>query len=340
MFVIVVLIIVPVNALVAALMPRMSDQLFGTQTPGILGGVFSIASARIIPDFDADCTQLGLIALMLAMVFLLKRNVRPAYSGALTGGLMGALCLMNPMSLMVSVPCAGFFLIFRQACLRDAMRLVAPLGLAVALVMLPWLARNYGIWGEATTRTTLGSALYISNNDCAEPSLEEELRSGCHDLYHPIASLPEARLMMRLGEPAYDHLKRAEAVAWMRSHRSRFARLTWNRFIKFWLPFPLPPAYTCYAIWVITILSIPGLIWMVFKREPAAALMLSIFVLYPPIYYMVASDVRYRIPILWLSCLAAGYFFSSLIQLWSQRRAQPAALSGPTQSSATHLPAK
>ncbi|MGA2436227.1 MAG: hypothetical protein ABSG25_13200 [Bryobacteraceae bacterium] len=321
-FVLVVLVIVPVNALVAALMPRVSTELFGARSPGIFAGIFSILSARVIPEWDADCTQLGLIALTLTTALLLRRNVRPDYSGAIAGTMVGILCLMNPMSLAISAPCAGFCLAVGKIPMRGCIRFFASLTLAAALVMLPWLARNYSIWGHAIIRTTLGSALYISNNDCAEPSLAIELHSGCHDSTHPNMSVPEARLLAALGEPGYDHRRTADAMSWIRSHPSRFAWLTRNRFIQFWLSYPIPPAYSCYAIWIITVLSIPGLIWMVLRRERATFLLISVFALYPPIYYIIISDERYRVPILWLSCLAAGYFVSSLIQVWSKHRSR------------------
>jgi hypothetical protein len=326
-FVLVVLVIVPVNALVAALMPRVSAELFGARVPGIFAGIFSILSARVIPEWDTDCTQLGLIALTLTTALLLRRNVRPDYSGAIAGTMVGILCLMNPMSLAISAPCAGFYLAVRKIPMRGCIRFFASLTLAAALVMLPWLARNYSIWGHAIIRTTLGIALYVSNNDCAEPSLAIELRSGCYDSTHPNMNVPEARLLAALGEPGYDHRRTADAMSWIRSHPSRFAWLTWNRFIQFWLPYPMPPVYTCYAIWVITALSLPGLILMAFQRERATVSILAVFLLYPPVYYIVVSDVRYRVPILWLSCLAAGYFASSLIQVWSKRSARrPAAV--------------
>jgi hypothetical protein len=34
--------------------------------------------------------------------------------------------------------------------------------------------------------------------------------------------------------------------------------------------------------------------------------------IYPLMYYIVVSDLRYRTPVLWLSLLPAGYFLSML----------------------------
>jgi hypothetical protein len=320
--VLVLLMIVPVNALVAALMPRMSAELFGTRVPGVFAGIFSILSARVIPEWDADCTQLGLITLALTTAFLLRRHVRPSYSGAFAGAVCGLVFLLNPASALVSGACVAFLLIPRRLGLRHTARFAAAFLAGAAILVSPWFVRNYRLWGTLTSRTNFGMTLHASNNDCTEPSMAMDLRSGCYDSTHPNASVPEARLLLKLGESAYNQRKTAEAVAWIRAHPSRFAWLTWNRFIQFWLPYPMPPSYSCYAIWAITVLSIPGLIWMALKRERTTALIVAVFLLYPPIYYIVVSDVRYRIPILWLSCLAAGYFASSLLQLWPNRRAR------------------
>ena len=65
-----------------------------------------------------------------------------------------------------------------------------------------------------------------------------------------------------------------------------------------------------YVICIITALSIPGLILMAYKRNAATVSIVVILVLYPLVYYVVVSDMRYRCPILWLSLLPAGYLLA------------------------------
>ncbi len=310
---VIVLGIIPANALAAALLPRVSELFFGTRAPGICGGVLAILAARLMPNFDANYTQLGLILLPIATALLLRKAGRFALHGAIAGAIVGLLFLLNPASVLVAVPCVGFLLIARRIGLRNCARFCATLALAAVLFNLPWLARNYKLWGRWIVRTNFGMPLYASNNDCAEPSLRMELLNGCFDAMHPNSSAREAQLVRSMGEPAYDRQRAADAMAWMRSHPRRFWWLTWRRIVEFWLPYPTQPLYSCYAVWAATILSIPGLIWMGWKREPAAVLIVAVFLVYPLLYYIVASDIRYRVPILWLSCLAAGYFVSSLV---------------------------
>ena len=64
-------------------------------------------------------------------------------------------------------------------------------------------------------------------------------------------------------------------------------------------------------IWIITVLSIPGFLLMLYRRVATAAVFGAIFLLYPLLYYVVVSEGRYRLPILWLSCLTAGYLLTA-----------------------------
>ena len=41
--------------------------------------------------------------------------------------------------------------------------------------------------------------------------------------------------------------------------------------------------------------------------------------LYPPLYYVVVSDVRYRYPVLWITLLAAGFGIREAVALLARR---------------------
>ncbi len=304
---------IAVNAFTVAFLPRASALLFGTRVPGVISAVFSLAASRLMPAWDASFTQFGLVLLFLITALLLRKAGRFALHGAIVGAITGLLCLLNPMSVPVAVLCVAFLLIARRTGLRACTRFFALLLIMAPLVILPWIVRNYNIWGRLIVRTTLGIALYTSNNDCAEPRVTMEQLNGCYGVMYPNWNPREAQLFHSMGELAYDRQRAADAIAWMRSHPGRFWWLTWRRIVEFWLPYPTQPLYSCYAVWAATILSIPGLIWMGWKREPAAVLIVAVFLVYPLMYYIVVSDMRYRVPILWLSCLAAGYFVSSLV---------------------------
>jgi hypothetical protein len=177
----------------------------------------------------------------------------------------------------------------------------------------PWLVRNYRVFGVFALRTSLGITLYSSNSDCAEPSLYSEAVSGCIQKSFPVDSEPEARRLRNLGEVRYDRLRTADTMRWIFSHPKRFAELTAGRIVDFWFPDPRQSVYTSYAIWAITLLSIPGMVLMVRRRQEIAPLFFTVWLIYPLLYYVVWSCDRYRYPILWTSLLPAGYALQAML---------------------------
>jgi hypothetical protein len=300
------------NALAAALLPQVSTVLWGTPAPGIAGGVLSIAASQFMAGWDTNFTQFGLILFFLGATRLVVTRGTVAWRGALAGAALGILFLMNQVVLLVALPWITFLLLTRGFRTREMLRFLVPFALALLLVNLPWIMRNFRTWGVFVTRTNLGIALYTSNNDCASPSLAQELHSGCFVAMHPESNAVEAALLKNLGEPAYDRLRRDQALAWMRSHPRRLLQLTLVRIAQFWFPVPSPPRRATYLIWIITLLSIPGFLLMLYRRLPVVAVLGGIFLLYPLLYYAVVSEERYRLPILWLSCLTAGYLLTAI----------------------------
>ncbi len=152
-----------------------------------------------------------------------------------------------------------------------------------------------------------------SNNNCAESSLTKDSAHGCFQATHPVASHEEARLLQQLGEVDYDRNRAAAAWKWIHSNPSRFWQLTRERIFEFWFPEPAAYVYPAYAMWLITALSMPGIVLMANRRQPITLFVLAVWLLYPPMYYTMVSMDRYRYPILWTSLLPAGYWLAALM---------------------------
>jgi hypothetical protein len=75
----------------------------------------------------------------------------------------------------------------------------------------------------------------------------------------------------------------------------------------------LAPRYSTFTIWAATGLSVPGLFLLVRRRIPIALYLMAVAAIYPLLYYVVVSDVRYRYPLLWLSLLCPGYLLENLV---------------------------
>jgi hypothetical protein len=304
------------NALTAALMPRLSTLFYGNPAPGVFAGVLWMFAMRLMPQWDAGYTLAALVLFSVLTADAIGRGKisgRAAVAAGLAGGLIS---LGNPATVLVFVPWVLFLLIQRRCPVKDALRYLATFALAVALCNVPWAIRNYRIWHAFALRTNFGMTLYSSNNDCAQSSLLKNTRNGCYQQTHPVVSEAETALLKRLGEVEFDRQRTARAMEWIRSHPDRFRELTLTRAMEFWFPEPQPPAYTVYAIWVITALSIPGMILMAKNRLPVAWFVLVVWMVYPLMYYIVVSSDRYRYPVIWSSLMPAGYFLSVL---WTAR---------------------
>ncbi len=301
------------NALIAALLPRVSEVFFGDWKPGAFGGALWIFAMRLMPQWDASCTIAGLLLFCLLTAGTIGRA--PDRGRAVAAGLLGGmLSLLNPATLTVFLPWAAFLLYRRAVGARYAARYGAAFLLTLALCNVPWVARNYRIWHALVLRTSFGITLYSSNNNCAESSLARDAAHGCFQATHPVASQAEVALLNQVGEVQYDRNRAAAAWDWIRSHPARFRRLTGERILEFWFPDPIVSAYTAYGIWAITLLSIPGIVLMARRRQPVTLFVLAVWLVYPVMYYIVVSCDRYRYPILWTSLLPAGYGLAALLR--------------------------
>jgi hypothetical protein len=297
-----------VNSLIAAWLPRLSLLFFGQAVAGAIGGLLWLAAMRLMPSWDASYTVFGLIAFCLLSASWIERKKYITGFGAAAGMIAGLLTLMNPASVMITLPWVAYLLVQRRVGTKRAAEYYCALIAALFLIVSGWAARNHHELGAYVLRTNLGMTLYASNNDCAKSSLVEDMRSGCYETHHPNTSAAEASLLRTLGEVEYDRLRVADARIWVAANPHRFWQLTLKRFVEFWFPAPGEPAYTTYAIWLVTALALPGLILMAWRREPVTWFVITVLLIYPLMYYVVVSDVRYRYPVLWLSLLPAGYF--------------------------------
>jgi hypothetical protein len=319
-----------VNALIAALMPELSQVFFGDWRPGAFAGALWICSMRLMPQWDVSFTITGSVLFCLLAARTIRPGARSAWWAVAAGAIGGLVSLMNPATVLVLLPWAAFLLLWRRAPLGYAIRYGGILLLAIAACNAPWALRNYRIWHAPVLRTNFGMTLHSANNDCAESSLDENMLRGCHQATYPLAGTAEIQLLQKLGEVEYDRARTAEGWQWIHAHRARFWELTRRRIFEFWFPTLSVFPYATYVIWLITVLSVPGILWMARRREPATLFLLAVWLLFPLVYYLPASEDRYRYPILWTSALPAGYCLAALMRRCKRASGYPA------KSSVTH----
>ena len=309
------------NAATAALLPLVSLGLFGELVPGVAASALWLVAMPMIASWDISYTIAGLLLFCLLTGSSMEKDRHAVGFGLLGGVLAGGLFLLNNSSLLVMAPSLAFQGLRER---RNARRVVKYSGVLVAtfcIIGSAWAWRNYRQLGAFVLRTNLGMTLYASNNDCAESSLIKDEANNCYQYHHPNVNPVEAELLRSMGEVKYDRMRLGDAKNWIRENPRRFLELINHRFVEFWFPPVEESAVKTYAIWAATALSIPGLLLMAYRREPAFLFLVATLTIYPPLYYVVVSDVRYRYPVLWLSMLATGYAIGQLSKLFGDGRA-------------------
>lgn len=304
------------NAITAALLPYVSLLFFGEVISGLAASLLWIGAMQPLPSFDTNYAVTGLLVFVLLTASDTAKSTDTLRRGVSAGIVAGLLILLNPNSVLILLPWLLYLYIRTRTRAPHALKYCSVLLIAACILPVAWAARNYRQLGAVLIRTSLGMALYPSNNDCAQSTMIEDELNGCYQAHHPNVSVSEAQLVRNLGEVQYDRKRLADAKSWIYSHPHRFAQLTLSRIGEFWFPpVDLNSLYHAYFISLITALSIPGLILMGCRREPIIPFVLAVLLLYPLIYYIVVTNVRYRYPVLWLSLLPAGYFVLQFLRL-------------------------
>jgi hypothetical protein len=257
---------------------------------------------------------------------LFRRNLdlnQPTASSWLLG------CVIGLASLLVQTAIPIFAaLIFWDVWRRPKIffrRFLLPLVVLPILIVTPWTIRNYRVFHRLIlVRDDLGLELAVSYNDCAQFALQENF-NGCFQQSHPNRSAKEAQRVIELGEADYNRLRLKEAIGWIKSHPRQFVRLTTFRFIAWWMPTETGTRqYAQYAgldriwersfIYLMTLLSVPGLLILYRRDFESAVVCLSCLALFPIIYYFVQFQDRYRYPVLWLTFLLGSLPLSALAE--------------------------
>src|SRR5260370_41184606 len=108
-------------------------------------------------------------------------------------------------------------------------------------------------------------------------------------------------------------------MQWIRSNPEHFGYLVALRIFHFWFPMGRTLTHTALE-WSLTVLSIIGLYLLYFRHRAAALMILGIWLLYPPVYYIMLWSSRYRYPIHWTLLLTAAVALDYALSAVTERR--------------------
>ncbi len=225
------------------------------------------------------------------------------------GLLWGVMALTNT-ALLSMLPFCLIYLLWR---LPRWFQQLAGAGLCIliaALVVTPWLARNYAVFGKFVfVRDNLPLEMHMANND---QSTGLWTRSE-----HP-GNQPEAmRRFQELGELRFMEEKQQEVREFMREHPARFVRFSLERVVYFWIGPPQANIVAGYDLMIARHVAflLPASaafagLWLTLRNRKRGGFLLACFLLiYPLPYYLVNPFPRYKHAIEPEIILLAVYLF-------------------------------
>jgi hypothetical protein len=243
----------------------------------------------------------ALSALLLALIFwatlALFDSVRTtAWVGY--GGLWSVAGLTNP-ALLSTLPFLLAWLIYRRQGIRILRLKLAGATLLVFLAgVAPWMVRNYHVFGKfIPLRSNFGLELWLGNNPAVSDTWTPWM--------HPNDDPEEGEKFRRMGEIAYMEEKQHAALEFIRTHPADTLNFTFHRFVNNWLavsdnPFIAwshqPLSATLVSNFLLTLLSLSGVLFAYRAHRPDAAPYALVLLVFPLIFYLTHSSLRYRFP--------------------------------------------
>ncbi len=266
----------------------------------------------------------SLVALWLALVIAATLALRGSDRTRLWvgyGALWGIGAMVNPSILSV-LPVLALWAIWP---LRDRFALASKLAVASGAIfivcLVPWTVRNYVVFHRF---------IPLRSNFALEWWLDNHTQYPDRSV-HPIDYQPELDKYVQMTEMPYMDQKKHEALAFVRAYPADAANFILHRFVHTWLeitesPLDLWPTIPIYlkvsivASTAFTLLALLGAWLAVHSQNPAASPLAAVLMLYPLVFYITHTGLRYRFPIDSLMLLFAVYAVVHSLSVVSGRR--------------------
>jgi len=269
--------------------------------------------------WDTSLVALWLALVVAATLYLRGSDRIGRWLGY--GALWGVGAMVNPSILSV-LPFLALWAIWP---LRDrlthAAKLAAASGAIFAICLVPWTIRNYVVFHHF---------IPLRSNFALEWWLDNHTQYPDRSV-HPIDYQPELDKYVQMTEVPYMEEKKREAMAFVRAYPVDAANFILHRFVHTWLeitesPFDLWPTIPLYLKLSIivstafTLLAFLGAWFAVRSQNPAATPLATVLMVYPVVFYITHTGLRYRFPIDSLMLVFAVYAVASCGSLVKGRR--------------------
>lgn len=245
--------------------------------------------------------ETSLSAFLLSLVLLLTLRMAdesPPWRTWIGFGVLWGVITLTNTALLAMLPFCVIWLLYRLPQRSRQVAGMALCALTAALVVSPWLVRNYAVFGKFVfVRDNLPLEMHMANND--------RLTGLWTRSEHP-GNDPEAmRRFQELGELGFMEEKQREVRQFIREHPGEFVRFTLERAAYFWIGTPQAAIVNGYDLIVFrhttfllgTVLAFAGLWLTIRNRKRGAFLLTCLLIFYPLPYYLVSPFPRYKHPI-------------------------------------------
>jgi hypothetical protein len=262
-------------------------------------------------------------------------------SAFLYGAFNGFVALVNPV-IIAFCPFAAMWLFAQSnAPKKQRLILIGTIFIAMTVTLMPWIVRNYTVFGQVILRSNFGLELRLGNSLEAW-NADKGRRMAPWSLGHPATSQEEFLRYASLGEVEYMNRALNDAVAFIRDNPEKFLWLSLQRIEHFWFndfsgkdesKKKLGLSFSVAGIaQIVYILPVPFMLWgivLALQRKIGVAPLLFFILSIPAVYYVThAGLTRYRYPIEPMIILFASFGFSSLFLMVRRRIFAQSKLSG------------
>jgi len=259
-------------------------------------------NAILIPfEWIWDTSLSALLAAMLVWMTIEISESARLRDWCVYGLFWGMAALTNPA---LTLP---FPLLFGWAALRfgplNKRQLMQPiLALAIAAICCaPWTVRNWVRFRAfIPMRSNFAFELYVGNNE--NYADENRFRPGA------VTQDREILRYFRMGETAFMEEERRKALAFILAHPRTEIQLIGLRFVDFWMGTSTPQAtfrqvdsllLRCFLLcnYFAPIGALLGSIFLILRKNPFRFPLVSFAAVFPVLYYVTHTSLRYRHPI-------------------------------------------
>lgn len=243
-------------------------------------------------------TSLSAFLLSLAFLMTLRLHHSQQSRGWILFGLLWGLITLTNTALLILLPFCVLWLLYPLATRKQVLLGTVLAGVFAALVVSPWLMRNYQVFGQFVfVRDNLPLEMHMANNDRMTGLWTRD--------EHPGNDSAAMRRFQELGELGFMKEKQQEFHQFLREHPAEFVKFSIQRAWYFWTGTPQATIVNGYdfilarhvAFLLAALFALAGLWLTIRNRTPGAFLLACLFFIYPLPYYTVNPFPRYKHPI-------------------------------------------